>query len=243
MQLLNDDYPWNGEIAEKHRVTPSAGPWRALTNGVIQSSPAHGVEKTGGHRRVSGETGVSVGKALRRLVREPRKYLLARWNWKSAVLSSWFRAALFFFVNLTAGLSAAMAAMSTELVFRGITSGFYGALTEGFRDVEPPWAGAVSVLVLLPVANHAMEFVVHWLRGTRNLVPSITASVMFTALSTLFNLYAMRRGALIVGAGRQSFWKDLRRMPRMLGDFLMLVPRMIWPGRTPARITKIEEHS
>ena len=243
MQLLNDVYCGTVVIAKKHRAAPSGGPWRALTNGVMPSSSTHGVEKTDGRRRVSGETGVSVGEVLRRLVREPRRYLLARWNWKSAVLSSWFRAAIFFFVNLTAGLPAAMAAMSTELVFRGITSGFYGALTEGFREVEPPWAGAVCMLVFLPVANHAMEFVVHWLRGTRNLAPSITASVVFTALSTLFNLYAMRRGALIVGAGRQSLREDLRRMPGMLGDFLMLVPRMLWRSRAPVRVAKIEEHS
>src|SRR5271165_5340191 len=129
----------------------------------------------------------SVSEVLRRFLREPQKYLLARWNWKSAVLSSLFRAVIFFFANLTAGLPAAMAAMSTELIFRGITSGFYGALTEGFREAEPPWAAAVGVLIVLPFANHSMEFVVHWLRGTCNLVPSITASLIFTALSTLFN--------------------------------------------------------
>src|SRR5271154_3662100 len=242
MQLLNDVYCGTVVIAKKHRAAPSGGPWRALTNGVMPSSSTHGVEKTDGRRRVSGETGVSVGKALRRLVREPRKYLLARWNWKSAVLSSWFRAALFFFVNLTAGLPAALAAMSTELIFRGITSGFYGAVTEGFRDAEPPWAAAVSVVVLLPVANHALEFVVHWLRGTRNLAASITASVVFTALSTLFNLYAMRRGALIVGAGRQSLREDLRRMPRMLWAFLLLAPRILWASIAQAGVVKTGEN-
>jgi hypothetical protein len=63
-------------------------------------------------------------------VRHPVKYLLHRWNWKSAVLSSLLRASLFFATNLAAGLPAAIAAMKTELVFRGVTSGFYGALTE-----------------------------------------------------------------------------------------------------------------
>jgi hypothetical protein len=176
---------------------------------------------------VAGFARVSVGKVLRRFVSEPQKYLLAKWNWKSAVLSSLFRAAIFFFVNLTAGLPAAMAAMCTELVFRGIASGFYGALTEGFRDAEPAWAGALGVLVLLPAANHSMEFAVHWLRGTRNLVPSITASVSFTALSTLFNLYAMRRGALIVGAGRGSLLQDMRRMPALLLNFILMIPRCL----------------
>ncbi len=154
------------EIARHALHTSPVGPWRALTSGVMPNSLTHGVEKTGGDRQVSGEAGVSVGEVLRRLGREPRKYLLARWNWKSAVLSSVFRAAIFFVANLTAGVSAAVAAMSTEFIFGGTVSGFYGALTEAFCDAEPAWAAAVSVLVLLPAANHVMEFVVHWLRGT-----------------------------------------------------------------------------
>jgi hypothetical protein len=73
------------------------------------------------------------------------------------VLSSLIRASLFFVTNLTAGLPAAFAAMRTELVFRAITSGFYGALTENFREVEPPWAAATTVMILLPIANHSLE--------------------------------------------------------------------------------------
>lgn len=176
---------------------------------------------------MSALAGVSVGEVLRRLVGEPRKYLLAKWNWKSALLSSWFRAAIFFFVNLAAGWPAATAAMSTELVFRGITSGFYGAISEGFADAEPEWAAAVCMMVAVPVVNHSLEFAVHWLRGTRRLMPSIAASVVFTALSTLFNLYAMRRGALIVGAGRGSLLQDLRRTPALLADFLLWGPRRL----------------
>jgi hypothetical protein len=170
---------------------------------------------------------VSVGEVLRRLVFEPRKYLLGRWNWKSAVLSSWFRAAIFFFVNLTVGWPAALAAMSTELVFRGITSGFYGAISEGFAEAEPQWAAALCLMVGVPVVNHALEFGVHWLRGTQKLMPSIAASVVFTMLSTLFNLYAMRRGALRVGTGRGSLLEDLRRSPALLWNFLLCGPRWL----------------
>jgi hypothetical protein len=79
-------------------------------------------------------------------------------------------------------------------------------------------------MVLLPLANHSLEFFVHWMRGTPKLVPSIVASVIFTALSTLFNLYAMRRGALIVGSGRKSLGEDLLRMPGLLVGFVTLVP-------------------
>jgi hypothetical protein len=141
------------------------------------------------------------------------------------VLSSLIRASLFFVTNLTAGLPAAFAAMRTELVFRAITSGFYGALTENFREVEPPWAAATTVMILLPIANHSLELLVHWLRGTRNLASSIIASLILTAFSTLFNLFVMRRGALIVGHGRSSLAADLVRMPQLIGSFVLLLPR------------------
>jgi hypothetical protein len=168
---------------------------------------------------------LTVRQAFLLLIREPVKHLLHRWNWKSALLSSILRASLFFATNLTAGLPAAIAAMKTELVFRGITSGFYGALTEALRAAEPAWAAALTVMVLLPVANHSIEFFVHWLRGTQNLWSSILASVILTAFSTLFNFYIMRRGAMIVGRGRHSLAKDLARLPRLALDFVTWLPR------------------
>ena len=172
--------------------------------------------------------------ALARLVLQPRLYLLQRWNWKSAVTSSAFRAALFFCVNLSGGFHAARAAFLTELVFRGITSGFYGALTESFREVEPPLAGALAVMLMLPIANHSLEFLVHWMRGTQKLGASIIASMIFTAFSTLFNWYAMRRGAFIVGSGKASLGADLVRIPQLLFDFSSHVPRLL-AARIPRR--------
>jgi hypothetical protein len=97
-------------------------------------------------------SGVTVRQVFLLLLRDPLKYLLRRWNWKSALLSSLMRASLFFATNLAAGLPAAIAAMKTELVFRAITSGFYGALTESFREAEPPWTAALTVMLLLPLA-------------------------------------------------------------------------------------------
>jgi hypothetical protein len=172
-------------------------------------------------------THLTVRQAFLLLLRHPYKYLLQRWNWKSAVLSSLLRASLFFATNLAAGLPAAIAAMKTELVFRGVTSGFYGALTEAFRKAEPPWEAALTVMFLLPVANHSIELLVHWLRGTQKLFPSILASVILTAFSTLFNFYVMRRGVLIVGAGRHSLGKDLQKLPRLVVDFVTWIPRFV----------------
>jgi hypothetical protein len=88
----------------------------------------------------------------------------------------------------------------------------------------------------MPVTNHALELLVHWLRGTPKLAHSILASMCFTAISTLFNLYVMRHGALLVGENRQSFGQDMRRMPRLLIGFIAAGPLAIirWLKRRAA---------
>lgn len=154
--------------------------------------------------------------------------LVRRWNWKAALLSSFFRAAIFFAANLAAGWRAALAAMSVELLYRGICAGVFGALTQAFRNAQPAWLAACTAMVLLPLASHSIEFAIHLWRGTPRLVTSIVSSVIFTALSTLFNLYAMRRNVLVTGSGSESLAADFRALPRVLGGFLAVVPLSLW---------------
>jgi hypothetical protein len=158
-------------------------------------------------------------------VTRPWDTLGRKWNYKSAIMSSAMRSTLFFTTNLTAGFDAAAAAMLTEFVFRFTTAGFYGAATQAFRRVEPPLHGTIGAAILLPAVAHSLELVVHWARGTPELAASLIASVAFTALSTSFNLFAMRRGALVVGADGSSLLTDLSRVPRLVIAFLALGSR------------------
>jgi hypothetical protein len=158
----------------------------------------------------------TIGAVLRELRKAPGELLVRRWNWKSALYSSICRSALFFAVNVGAGLGEAAGAMGAEFVYRAATAGFYGALTQAFRKVEPRWHGAVAATSMLVVVSHTIEFAIHWLRGTPNLAGSIGASVAFTAASTLFNLHAMRQGVLVTGAEGKSLGADLRILPSIV---------------------------
>jgi hypothetical protein len=75
------------------------------------------------------------------------------------------------------------------------------------------------------VLSHTLELAVHYLRGTPELTRSIGASVAFTVLSTAFNLFAMRRGAFVVGPGHFPLRHDLRRTPRLVVAFVVTVVR------------------
>lgn len=164
------------------------------------------------------------GQALAELLGHPWEMLVARWNWKAALLSSIFRAWIFFAANLDAGLAAAISALTTEFAYRAAISGFYGAVIQSFRRVQPAWQSALVMSLMVPAVSHSIEFAVHQLRGTERLARSILASVAFTGLSTLFNLFAMRRGALVVDEGGESLTRDLRRMPRILTEFILVGP-------------------
>jgi hypothetical protein len=171
---------------------------------------------------------MTVPEILGQIRKHPGELLVRRWNWKSAAFSSALRAATFFSMNLPAGRRAALSAMIAEFLYRSVTAGFYGAITQAFGEAEPAWAGGLIVIILLPMVSHSVELGVHPLRGTPRIVSSLIASVGFTVVSTLFNLYAMRRGALIVGANAGSVSADLRRMPALIAGFVAAGPLALW---------------
>lgn len=150
------------------------------------------------------------------------------WNWKAAVLSALYRAPIFFITSLRDGLKGALSAMLVESLFRSMTSGFYGAATQALRRFRPEWLAITLILVVLPGLVQLLEAVVHWLRGTHNLKAGLWVSFIVTAIASLFNFYAMRRGALLTGGEGQSFGRDLKRIPILIGGFIAAGPLALW---------------
>lgn len=177
---------------------------------------------------------VSVPEALAGLLLNPWRRLLLRWNWKTALLSACFRGTIFFVANLGAGLGAAIGAMSVEAALFAALAGFYGAMAQAFRHAQPAWAATMTVMALVPVVNHTLEYLLHYASGTKRIAAGVTASISLSILSAVFNLFAMRRGVLIVGGERASLIDDLRRMPRTVFDFVMAIPRALWRMRRPS---------
>ena len=171
---------------------------------------------------------ISVLDVLRKVRTNPGEVLIRQWNWKSAVFSSILRALIFLIANLTAGWRSAAGAMAAEFLFRAVISGFYGSLIQAFRNAEPAWIATLTMLILLPFISHSLELAMHLARGTPKLLSSVIASVAFTEIASLFNLYAMRRGALVVGAEAPSIGADLRRVPRLIAGFIAAGPLFIF---------------
>jgi len=168
----------------------------------------------------------------------PVELFIRRWNWKSALFSALFRGGIFFTVNLKAGWRAAVGAMLAEFAWRTATSGGWGAVTQMLRKVKPEWQAVLGAMLFVPAVSHSIEFTIHYTRGTPMLARSIITSICFTQISNLFNLYAMHKGALIVGADARPLGEDMRRVPSLIGGFLLVLPRMA--GRALAEALRNE---
>jgi hypothetical protein len=101
---------------------------------------------------------LTVDAAFRRLLRNPRETLFRQWNWKAALFSSFFRAVVFFAVNLRAGWTSAWAAMLTEFVDGGEKLGHSGG-----------WKWAIMWVTVRPSGSLKTAGAATWLGFTWSL--------------------------------------------------------------------------
>ena len=187
------------------------------------------------------ENEISVAGVFHSLGQHPWQ-ILARWNWKSALLGAILRASFYFTVYKASKESwlVTLTAVLIELAFRFLTSGISGSLVQSFRRATPTWLATAIVTVSLPIFSHTVEFVTHYSQENffSNVFPAsennarqkaFAISVLFSVLSALFNLFVMRHGVLLVGAGEEtkSFWSDMKRIPFLIAEFVTYLPIQI----------------
>lgn len=185
---------------------------------------------------------IAVGDVLRNLVHHPGQ-IITRWNWKAALMGAVLRASFYFTVYQASRQSwlVTLTAVLVELFFRFITTGMSGAVVQSFRKAKPFWLANLIVSIMLPAFSHAVEFVTHYAQeryffdvfgASDNSVArqrAFAISVLFSVLSALFNLFAMKHGVLLVGAGEEtrSLKDDIKMLPRMVGEFTAYLPVQI----------------
>ena len=180
--------------------------------------------------------------------RHPVESLILRWNWKAAVLSALLRSPIFFTAYLAQkqGLWIAFGAMLAQFFFRTLFGGVNGAIIQSFSKVEPAWQAVVTIPLVLAAFSHLIEFVVQTgfdsLTGTHGKGKAILVSIIISIISAVFNLFAMRRGALLVkDESEQSLWRDLKRMPWLAFEFLAFP--LVWTvRRTKKKINTLNQH-
>jgi hypothetical protein len=84
-------------------------------------------------------------------------------------------------------------------------------------------------MFLLPAISTIIEFTLHSLNNDKKKGLAIMISISFSIMSALFNLFAMRRNALLVkDKDQQSFLRDMARMPAIVLEFLLFPFVWLW---------------
>ncbi len=174
----------------------------------------------------------SLGAALLDIVRRPITNLVAAWNWKTAAVSVAIRAVLFFTTNLRSGRGSALQASLVEAGFAIFAAGLLGSVIQRLRHAQPVWATALTVWLGVPVVLLAIQSMVHHAFGTPHMKTGLILSFVMAAFGSGFNWYAQLRGVLVTGEGAES--GDLRKMPRVILEFVMVLPRMVFPSKKKA---------
>jgi len=184
---------------------------------------------------------ISIGDVLRSLAQHPAQ-IITRWNWKSALVGAILRASFYFTVYKASkeNWAVTLTAVLVELSFRFFTSGISGSIVQSFRRATPVWLATLIVTISLPIFSHTIEFVTHYAQenyfytvfaASENQArqKAFAISVMFSVLSALFNLFVMRHGVMLVGAGQEtkSLLSDLKRIPLLVVEFVIFLPNEI----------------
>jgi hypothetical protein len=147
------------------------------------------------------------------------------WNWKSALLSAMLRSPIFLLATLRQGLKAISVAVAVEALYSAGISGCYGTFVQKLRRARPLWAAAALIVVVLPGLLLLLDYSLHRYTRMQNLRGGMVGACALSLLSSVFNWYLMSRNSLIVGEGAHAFSSDLKRMPRLLLEFVFIFPR------------------
>jgi hypothetical protein len=180
------------------------------------------------------ETTHTISEAVRALWNNPSQFV-RYWNYKGAILSGVLRAPIFFVTYLIGKetLRLAIGAALVQFTFRFFFAGVGGALIQSFRRVEPPWKAFLTILALVPLVSHLLEFglqaVFGYVTGTQDHTgDAILRSICVSIISALFTLFAMRRGIMIVGETEsKSLLNDISRLPVIIFHFIAFIPNEI----------------
>ena len=176
----------------------------------------------------------TIGEAWSNLVQNPGQFV-RYWNYKGAIFSGILRAPIFLVTYLVGkeSIKLAIGAALVQFVFRFFFAGVSGALIQTFRRVEPAWKALFTILLLVPLISHVLEFLLQTafalLTGTHDHTDeAIIRSICVSIISALFTLFIMRRNVFIVGeAESKSIFHDIGRLPVLIFQFCAFIPNEI----------------
>jgi hypothetical protein len=161
---------------------------------------------------------------------------LSCWNWKCALLSAAARSIVYLTAMAHTGLRGSLAVVLVEMAYVTLTAGLYAGWQQQALGLRSRLLGNLTVAAGVPGLSQLLDWLAHRAVGPAAPPRATLAVCIFAALSALFHLYVMRRGAFLTGRAGRSLLDDFRRMPRLIAGFVS-APALFWIAQI-ARLTR-----
>jgi hypothetical protein len=120
-----------------------------------------------------------------------------------------------------AGLRGGLAIVLVEVAYVSVTAGFYAGLQQRALGFRSRLLGNAAVVLGVPLLAQLLDWLAHRAAGAAAPLRATLAVSVFAAVSALFHLHVMRRGAFLTGCQGRSLAEDFRRMPRLIAGFVL----------------------
>lgn len=128
------------------------------------------------------------------------------------------------------GVAGSMGVVLVEIAYVALTSGLYAGLQQKALRVRSRLLGNGLIVCGVPWLAQALDWLVHREAGAPASARATVAVLFYATLSALFHLYVMRRGAFLTGREGRSLRNDLRRVPRLIGGFVLAPVTLLSAG-------------
>jgi hypothetical protein len=142
------------------------------------------------------------------------------WNWKCALLSASARSLVYLAALARSGRHGRLSVALVEIAYVAVSGGLYAAVQQRALGLHSRDLGNAIVALGVPVLAQAFDWLAHRAVGGPVPARATIAVSFFAAVSALFHLFVMRRGAFLTNHSR-SLFDDLRRMPRLVASFMV----------------------
>jgi hypothetical protein len=165
----------------------------------------------------------------------------ACWNWKCALISATARSAVYLAAMAHSGSRRQFSIVLVEIAYVTLTAGVYAGLQQKALEIRPRLLGSLAIVIGVPGLAQALDWLAHFAVGAAAPAKATFAVCVFTAISALFHLYIMRRGAFLTGHRGCTLSEDFRRMPGLVASFAAQ-PFLLLAG-LPARLNYFQSAS
>lgn len=137
------------------------------------------------------------------------------------MMSAVARSMVYLVTMIRAGAHGETAVVLVEVAYVLLTAGLYAGLQQRALAIRLRMLGNGVVVLGVPGLAQTLDWLVHRGLGAPTPGRATLAVCIFTALSALFHLHVMRRGAFLSGRGC-TLVEDLQRMPRLIAGFVVI---------------------